>query len=87
MKVKLDGLDINLNVKKEINHLITTNTTYHVLVKTTIQQLPEGSIILGRKWVIPSRQRPSAKYTIKLFSGIKIFSFYPQVFVKRDMDP
>ena len=38
--------------------LITTNTRYHPLVMTTIQQLPEQSNTFGRKLVIPSRQWP-----------------------------
>ena len=30
IKLKLDGINIKLNVKKEINYLITTNTIYHL---------------------------------------------------------
>ena len=41
IKLRLDGIDTNLNVKKETNHLITRNTIYHLLVMITIQQLPK----------------------------------------------
>ena len=50
-----------------------------------IQQLPEQSNILGHKWVIPPLQTPTTQYTIKFFSGVKIFSFCPQFCVGRDM--
>ena len=52
---------------------------------TTIQQLPEQLNIPGCKWVTPSRQTPSKYYTKKLFSGLKIFSFYPPFRVRRDI--
>ena len=85
IKMKMEWLDdIKQNVKKDINQLITTNKIYHLLVMTTIQQFPEQSNILGRKRVIPSRQTPSPYYTIKLFSGVNFFSFYPQTCVGRD---
>lgn len=51
----------------------------------TIQQLPKYSSILGHKRVILSRLTPSTQYTINLFSGVKTFSFYPQVHVERDI--
>lgn len=75
IKLKLDWINIKLNEKKEMNHLTTTNTIYHVQVMTTKQQLPEKSNILVRKWVIPPRQTPSTQYTIKVFPGIKSFPF------------
>ena len=50
---------IKLNVKKEIKHLIKTKTIYHLLIMTTIQQLPKQSNTFGRKHAIPSRQTPS----------------------------
>ena len=70
--------NIQLNVKKETNHLIKTNTIYHVLVMAMIQQLPKQSNILDCKWVMPSAETLSTQYKIKLFSGVKIFSFYSQ---------
>ena len=51
----------------------------------TIQQLPKQSNTLGYKREIPSRQTRSTWYTISLFSDVKIFLFYPQVRVGRDI--
>ena len=44
----------------------------------TIQQLLKQSNILDCKWVVPSAETLSIQYKIKLFSGVKIFSFYSQ---------
>ena len=84
IKLKLDWIDIKLNVKKETNHLIT-NTIYHLPVMITIQHFPEQLITLGPERAIPFCQTQLTKYAIKLFSGIKIFSFYPHVSVGRDI--
>ena len=73
------GLNPHTAKCKERAKLLTkTNTIYHVLVMATIQQLPKQSNILDCKWVMPSAETLSTQYKIKLYSGVKIFSFYSQ---------
>ena len=59
-KLKLFWIEIKLKVKNnKKNHLITTNTIYHLLVMITIQQLPVQSNTLGCKRAITSCQAKS----------------------------
>ena len=84
-KTETELIRIEQNVKEKINHVITTNTIYHLLVMATILQLSKQSNTLGRKRTVPFYQIASAQHTIKLFSTVKLFSFSPHVCVSRDL--